>query len=549
MVSPIFAHASRHVDLVAAHDPLLATFSGIAGHDDRLPTLDPDWFAAGAELDRVALAELAQLPETDDADRLAREVMAERLGVALDTYEAGVWRADLNVIASPLQSLVEVIDLADTSTEAGRLDLAARLEALPGALSGWRATLESGRGSNQTVAIRQVRRCADQTRRRASHFVEVVAPLLDDSALGTRLDQAATAAASAYAEFGRWLEDEYAPRAREDDGVGIDRYRLAQRTFLGADPDPADSYAYGWAEVHRLHTEMVAVAEQILPGATLAEVLDHVEARSDFAVYGVEAFRDWAQGHVDSMIEIFGREQFDLPPALRVCEVKVSPAGGSTAAHYTGPSEDGTRPGIYWQPDLERERYPLWNQVTTANHEAVPGHHLQIAQVVLGGAPLSRYQKMLCWISGHGEGWALYAERLCAELGLLDRPEATLGYLAAAQLRAVRVVIDIGLHCGYRLPADAPVHPGEAWTWEVAFDLARAMTGESEQELASEIDRYCGWPGQAPSYKLGEREWLAAREDARRAAGDAFDLKQFHTQALNLGPLGLDILRRSVATV
>lgn len=545
----VFALADDYVERVAALDPLTATYAGIGGHDHALPRLDPDWHDERARLDRDTLAALAAIDPTTDspADALARLVLTERLGVALDQHEAGQWRCDLNIIASPLQALVEVIDLADTSDGDGRAELWARLEAVPKALEGFRTSLEAGLACGDIVARRQVERCIEQTRARGGRYLEAVAHL-DDAGL----TEAATRAGAAYEHFGRWLTSDYLASARVDDAVGIDRYRLAQRVFLGADPDPRQSYDWGWTRVLELREEMARLAAEILPGAGLAEVLDHLEHHSDFAVTGIEAFRDWAQNHVDSMIDVFGRDHFDLAPPLRVCEVRVSPAGGSTAAHYTGPSEDGARPGIYWQPDLSRERYPLWDQVTTANHEAVPGHHLQIAQVVLGGAPLSRFQRTLCWISGHGEGWALYAERLCAELGLLDRPEAMLGYLAAAQLRAVRVVIDIGVHCGFALPADAPMHAGEQWSWQTAFDLVRGLTGGSEVEMASEVDRYFGWAGQAPSYALGEREWLAARDaarDAAAAAGRSFDLKAFHTAALNLGSVGLDVLRNQVVVV
>lgn len=542
----MFDLSDRYVDAVADLDPLGATFAGIGGRDDRLPALDPEWHEARAELDRRTLSELTDLADESEADRRARLVLEERLRVALDVHESGHWRRDLNVIASPLQSLLEVVDLADTSTPRGRSALARRIEALPGSLRGYRESLRAGLDAGDTVAVRQVERGIEQTRARASHLQDVVAPLADDPEVGDRLRVAADRAAAAYLGLGDWLRDEYAPHARPDDPVGVERYRLYQRAFLGADPDPAEAYAWGWTEVHRLRAEMEHVGRTILPGARLPEVLHHLQEESDFAVHGVEAFREWAQQHVDHMVEVFGRDHFDIAEPIRRCDVRVSPPGGSTAAHYTGPSEDGTRPGVYWQPDLQRDRYPLWGQVTTANHEAVPGHHLQIAQVVLGGAPISRYQRMLCWISGHGEGWALYAERICHENGLLERPEAVMGYLASSMLRAVRVVIDIGVHCGYALPDDAPVHAGEPWTWEAAFDLARAMTGDSAQEIASEIDRYVGWPGQAPSYKLGEREWLAAREDARSAMGAAFDAKRFHTEALNLGSIGLDLMRTEV---
>lgn len=547
MSSEIFELADRHVELYAAHDPLGATFAGIDGYEDRFPTLSPNWHDELDRLNQQTLSGLAALPDSGNPeDRVARLVMGERLQVERDLHASGHWRRDLNNIASPLQGILEVFSLADTSTAEGRTALLERLRAFPTAVDGIRDCLAEGLRAGDTAAIRQVTACIEQTRQRSEFLPDLVAPFTNDPSLGEHLGRAAASARAAYLGFGDWLESTYAPAARLSDGVGRDRYRLAQRQFLGADPEPEDSYAWGWSEIHRIRAEMMEIGQHILPGASLAEVLEHVERDSDFAVHGLDAFVDWAQGHVDAMISTFGRDQFDLPPALRRCEVRAAPGGGSTAAHYTGPSEDGSRGGIYWQPNLGDGRYPLWNQVTTANHEAVPGHHLQIAQVVLGGAPVSRFQKVLGWISGHGEGWALYAERLCAELGLLERPEAVLGYLAAAQLRAVRVVIDIGIHCGLPIPDDAPLHPGAEWTFENAFEMARYLTGESEAEMTSEITRYFGWAGQAPSYKLGERQWLAARDEARGALGPAFDLKTFHTAALNLGPIGLDLLRTEV---
>lgn len=552
MTSDVFRLADRYVDEYAATDPTSATFEGLPCEAGRLTDLSPEGWAVRAERDRRMLRELDRLDAAslDDADRRAVAVMRERLGVALDEFDHGDWRRDLNTIASSLQAVIEVMDLADTDEAEGRHALVTRLEAVPSTLDGYRASLQAGLDIGDTVALRQVRRAVEQTRSRAPHFVEVAESVAHDHALGSRAHGAGAAAAAALGRFGDWLAEVYAPAARTGDGVGRERYRRAQRTFLGADPDPDEAYAWGWHRVHELREAMRILAGQIVPGASLDEALHHVEHDSDFAVTGIEAFRDWAQQHVENMTDVLGAEHFTLSPLQRRCEVRVAPPGGATAAHYTGPSEDGTRPGIYWQPDLQRERYPLWNQVTTANHEAVPGHHLQISQVVLGAAPLSRFQKMLAWTSGHGEGWALYAERLCHELGLLERPEAVLGYLSAAQLRAVRVVIDIGVHCGIPLPADAPVYAGQRWTWDAAFDLARLCTGESPVEVASEIDRYFGWPGQAPSYALGEREWLGAREDARQRAqqqGKPFDMAAFHAAALGIGGMGLSTLRDEIA--
>jgi uncharacterized protein (DUF885 family) len=185
--------------------------------------------------------------------------------------------------------------------------------------------------------------------------------------------------------------------------------------------------------------------------------------------------------------------------------------------------------------------------VTTVYHEGVPGHHLQVATVRLQRDALSRYQRLLTFVSGHGEGWALYAERLMAELGYLQNPDYYLGMLSAQALRAVRVIIDIGMHLELAIPAGERFHPGETWNYELGVEFATQRTGRPRQFMESEVVRYLGWPAQAISYKVGERYWLAAREQAKHAKGERFDLKAFHTDALNLGPMGLELLQRELA--
>jgi uncharacterized protein (DUF885 family) len=160
---------------------------------------------------------------------------------------------------------------------------------------------------------------------------------------------------------------------------------------------------------------------------------------------------------------------------------------------------------------------------------------------------LSRYQRLLTFISGHGEGWALYAERLMSELGYLDNPDYYMGLLSAQALRSVRVIIDIGMHLELKIPSGERFHPGETWNHDLALDFAVERALRPRTFMASEVVRYLGWPAQAISYKVGERTWLRARESARKAAGDSFDLKAFHTKALSIGPMGLDQLESELA--
>ena len=244
---------------------------------------------------------------------------------------------------------------------------------------------------------------------------------------------------------------------------------------------------------------------------------DHLDRDASRTIEGVDAFRSWNQDLIDQTIAELNGTHFDIAPPLRKCEAMIAPPGGAAAMYYTGPSEDFSRPGRTWYPTQGRTTFPLWREVSTCYHEGVPGHHLQVAQVKYLSEQLSRYQRAFGFLSGHGEGWALYAERLMGELGYLEDPAYELGMLGAQAMRAVRVIVDIGMHL------------------------------EPEHFMRSEVDRYLGWPGQAISYKVGERVWLEARADAQRRHGASFDLKKFHSYALDLGGMGLGPLRDELA--
>jgi uncharacterized protein (DUF885 family) len=179
----------------------------------------------------------------------------------------------------------------------------------------------------------------------------------------------------------------------------------------------------------------------------------------------------------------------------------------------------------------------------------VPGHHLQVAQTAYRSELLNRWQRLMCWVSGHGEGWALYAERLMDDLGYLDDPGNKLGMLDGQGMRAARVIIDIGMHLQLPIPKDNPFgfHPGEQWTGELCLEFLRQHCRMEDSIIQYEVNRYLGWPGQAPSYKVGERIWLQARDEVRARQGADFDLREFHRQALDLGSLGLDPLRAQLA--
>lgn len=557
-MSRVYEIADRYVEGVAALDPIGATGMGVPGHEHQLTDFSPDGIEARAELAHTTLADLAHAPQENDHDRIAAAVMDERLRTSLDLYEAGERLRDIRVIGSPVQSIRQCFDLMSYESDADWETVASRMEAVPSALDGLKVSFAAGIARDLIAARRQAIACAEQSSAwggakagstpffvgLADKYRSREAP---DTSLADRLAAAADRATGAYASMGSWLRDDYAPRAADRDPVGAERYALHARAFCGAALDLAGTYEWGWEELHRIEHAMGAVAERILPGEPLTAVIDHLENDPTRTIEGVEPFRQWLQDLIDSTISDLDRVHFDIAEPVRRVEACIAPPGGAAAMYYTGPSEDFSRPGRTWYPTLGKTSFPLWREVSICYHEGVPGHHLQIAQVRFLADTLSRYQRLLGWVSGHGEGWALYAERLMGELGYLDDPAFELGMLTAQAMRAVRVIVDIGMHLELPVPATEPSIGGERWTPEIALPFVVERSRFPADFMASEVDRYLGWPGQAISYKVGERVWLEVREEARRRHGARFDLKAFHAFALDLGGMGLGPFRKEMA--
>jgi len=537
-------------------DPIIATSRGVTGHDAEMTDYSPDGQAARTALDRTTLRDLSGLRPATGRDRIAAEVIHERLQVAIDQAEAGERLRDLRIIGSPFQSIRQVFDLMATGTEADWDVIATRMERVPQALASFEAALREGQSRKIVAARRQALVCADQGatwsgQKKTAPFFQTLAAKYDsvgapNASLQQRLSAAALHGSEAYARATRFLLEEYAPRAAERDAVGSERYQLWARAFLGTVIDLEETYRWAWEELHRIEDRMVVVAGRILPGEPLAAVVHVLETDPARSIDGVDAFRSWLQELMDRTIAELDGTHFDIAEPVKRVEAMIAPPGGAAAMYYTRPSEDFKRPGRTWYPTLGKTRFPLWGEVSTAYHEGVPGHHLQLAQLIHMAGYLNRFQRMAAFIPGYSEGWALYAERLMGELGYLQNPDYELGMLRAQAFRAMRVVVDIGVHVGLKIPSNEAYHPAETWSPELMLPFAIEHGHEPADFLRSEVDRYLGWPGQAICYKVGERAWLAVRERARARAGTRFDLKTFHTRALNLGPMGLAQMEREM---
>ena len=545
--------ADTYLDTSLALDPGKATRIGAPGYDDRLADYSPDGIAARLELDRRTLAALDATRPVDDIDRVTVAALRDRLEVAVEIVESGAEQSDLNVVASPAQGIRAIFDLMPKSSVQDWTTVAARLRAVPQALQGYTTSLLASADQSDVSPRRQVEGVIEQCQKYAASdgfFVNLAESARTQGDLPETLADdvrsSAQTAAAAYGEFASVLQERILPVAPEPDGCGREKYGLWSRAFVGAVVDFDEAYAWGQDELARISAEMESLADQIRSGATVREAMDVLDQDPGNLLDGTEALQVWMQERADEAVRELGRTHFDIPEPLRTIECCIAPTqeGG---IYYTSPSDDFSRPGrMWWSVPKDVEQFTTWRELTTVYHEGVPGHHLQVGQTVYNRRELNRWRRLDCWVSGHGEGWALYAERLMADLGFLDDPGDRLGMLDGQSLRAARVVLDIGVHLG--LPAPAEVGGGD-WDYDKAWQFLSDHSAAAEGFLRFELDRYLGWPGQAPSYKLGERLWLQVRDEAKAAAqanGNPFDLKEFHRAALDVGSVPLDVLRTAV---
>lgn len=507
---------------------------GITGHDEEITDYSPDGVAARADAARAALRELDGVTAEDAVDEVTIAAMRERLGVTVELNDAGLDVGEINVIASPLQSMRDVFDLMPTDTEDDWAVIARRLSRLPDRVAGYADALRAAVAGGHPPAVRQVVRGIDQSATIQHLLVDMVtAAPTDNAALHDELQQHAANAANAYRELGRVLGDEIAPHARAEDAVGRETYRLWSRSFLGASIDLDETYEWGLELLKSIVAEQDSLAQQLYPGTSVADALRRLDDEERYLVHGVDALQEWMQDLSDRAVDSLAGTHFDIAEPLRRLECRIAPThtGG---IYYTGPSEDFSRPGrMWWSVPHGVDTFHTWQETTTVFHEGVPGHHLQIGRAVVLADQLNRWRRLGCWVSGHGEGWALYAERLMAELGWLDDPGNRIGMLDAQRFRAARVVIDIGVHCGMTAP------DGEVWDAEHAWDFLTAHSAMKDENLQFELDRYLGWPGQAPSYAVGQRIWQQLRDETLQRG---VSLKDFHSRALDLGGLPLEVL-------
>lgn len=543
--------ANEYFEKVLDLNPVHATELGRKGVETLYPDYSPAGEKAFARLAKKTLKKVDNVLPIDDVDLVTLDALQERLSLYRKQYKAGFGGWQLNNIASVPQEVRSVFDLMKRNTQQDWEHIVGRMHRVTEALEGYIQTLEAAREEGKVAPRRQVDIVIEQTAAYyapggffddlAAEVAEAVPALKDEAAAG------AEAAKEGYRRLNSYLVEKLQPVAPSRDAVGRKAYSLHSRSFLGTTIDLDETYAWGVKELESIIARQREVAEEIEPGASIErakQLLDEDPARQ---LHGTDELKAWMQKLADAAVENLADTHFEIGGPMRRIECCIAPTNEG-GIYYTGPSPDFSRPGrMWWSVPEGEDTFTTWRETSTVYHEGVPGHHLQIAIATALQGTMNSWRTNMLWVSGHGEGWALYAERLMEELGYLKDPGDRMGMLNAQRMRAARVVFDIGVHCEMPIPAEwaeqLGVEPGTIWTSELGYEFLKLNLDESEGHLRFEFLRYLGWPGQAPSYKIGERLWLELRDQALRRSDD---MRAFHTRALLLGSVGLDTLRRAL---
>ncbi|MGP6173992.1 DUF885 domain-containing protein [Corynebacterium sp. A21] len=543
--SPSLLDASCEVFVhdLAALSPTDATSWGIPGFEGELQDFSPEHWESVAERAREMVADIDAFDDCtddnddeddfDEIDHVTAAVLRDRLTLIADKHHRGEYLRLLNNIESPVQMIRDTFLLMPAETAEQKDAIRSRLSKVAHSLEGYRESLAESAAHGKIAPHRQI-----------DEVISQCADLADSDSmlekLGVEPNSAEVAEAKqAFGLMSDWLSEQLAPHAPNEDAVGRDRYELFSREFVGDAVNLDEAYCWGLEQLREITAQEQAIADQLYgEGTPVKQAFRNLNNEDRYRIEGTDALQKWMQETADRVIRELDGTHFDIPEQVRTIEARIDPAG-TGGIFYTPPSDDFVRPGrMWWSVPQGQQIFHTWQELTTVFHEGVPGHHLQLGQTLAESDNLNLWRRVACWNSGHGEGWALYAESLMAELGYHEDPGTRMGLLDAQRLRAARVVLDIGVHLGKKIPEGTGI-----WDASYARSFLRENTAMDETVLAFELNRYLGWPGQAPSYALGQRLWMNLRDDAL-AQGMA--LQDFHRQALSYGSIPMSILREEI---
>jgi uncharacterized protein (DUF885 family) len=535
-------------------NPVSATSIGDRRYDDRLDDNTP----AGIEKDRVrlerVLAEARAIPENDldSADQLTRVALIDYMDGLLAENGCHLEEWNVDPLAGPHIEFMNIESYQPIRSFAEAQAMVKRWRAMGAYLDQTLANWKVGLAHDKVAPLEAVKKVVGnvkETLAEPDSQWALLHPLKVAHADWTDAQRAEfanglTAAVHesvrpALERYARFLETEIQPKARpqEKSGImnvagGLDAYRKLIKLHTSLDLPPEEIHQIGLAEVARINAEMEDLGQKVFGTRDRAAILERL--RTDKSLYfktpdEVEAKAESALAKAKAAIPqwfgILPKADCVVTPMLEH-EAKVS-----TIAYYRQPATDGSRPGTYYINTWAPETRPRYEAEALAYHESIPGHHLQIAiaQELTGIPEFRKHVGVTAFV----EGWGLYSERLADEMGLYSSDLDRMGILSFDGWRACRLVVDTGIHA-------------KGWSRQQAIDYMLANTALAENNIVNEVDRYIAWPGQALAYKLGQREILRVRDEAKKALGPKFDIKRFHDVVLRNGGVSLASLRHEV---
>jgi len=539
---------AREWEVRMRENPLYATSVGRHEYDDQLPDVTPETLAREADEAQGFLDELAQIDRDalGTQDRVSYDIFASQLRDGIKSYELGSWQIPINADSGFHIAFSRLPEEVPLQTVKDYESYIARLRAFPQYTAEQIANMRTGLARGMSVPKVTL---AGYEKSISTHVVDdptesvfwkpfedfpVGVPASERERLRTEGRQAVMEGAVAgYRAFLKFMTEEYIPNARETIGAselpnGKAYYAFQVHRFTTLDVTPKKVHEIGLREVARIQKEMQGVMDQVGFDGTLQEFIHFLRTDPRFyAKTGEELLKDaaWIAKQMDGKLPSLFKTLPRLPYTVAPVPDDIAPK--YTSGRYVGAPKGSTKAGTYWVNTYDLPSRPLYALEALTFHEAVPGHHLQIAlsEELDGLPPFRRFS----YISAFGEGWGLYSEHLGLEAGFYKDPYSNFGRLTYEMWRACRLVVDTGIHAF-------------GWTRQQAMDYMAQRTALSLHEIETETDRYIGWPGQALAYKMGELEILRLRKKAEDALGASFDVRTFHDAVLLQGSIPLPVL-------
>jgi uncharacterized protein (DUF885 family) len=534
--------------------PVTATSLGDKRYDDRLDDITPAGIAADQKRLEAVLARANAIPEASlgPKDKLTRTALITEVEDELAELSCGFQDWTVDPLGGPQAEFMDLADYTIIETPGDAANYVKRARLMGRYLDDHIQNLRTGKSQGKVAARDAVEKTIDQiTRinRTPAESLGVWKPAIEPHPTWSKAERERfqndlaeairTSLLPGIERYRAFLEKEILPASRSPEHAGladlpqgVDCYRKMIRVHTSLDMTPEQIHAIGLEEVAKFRSDLAVLGKKVLGTSDVAEIQRRL--RTDPEMH----FKTGAEVEAKAR-EALARAQAAVPQWFGIqpkkpCEVKVMgmhEAPYSTIAYYRGPSADGKRPGTYMINTYMPETRPRYEAEALAFHESVPGHHLQIsiAQELTGIPEFRKHQGVTAFV----EGWALYTEHLADEMGLYSSDVDRLGMLSFDAWRACRLVVDTGIH-------------SMGWSRQKAIDYMTENSLLAENNIVNEVDRYITWPGQALAYKLGQREILSLRAEAKEKLGARFDIKAFHDAVLGNGAVALPVLRQQV---